>query len=113
MDFGDFKTICFMQGIDPKLIDACQDFINQHDYMLIKDRTIHPETSLGYAECADITTLEQGLSEIKQSIMMSTIDYDSRGRSLEKIRMKQLIQNPNKAFKRIVLKTFYLANGSV
>jgi hypothetical protein len=66
---------------------------------------------LGYAELTEITTVEQGIKEIKQSIWQSVCDFDERGRSLEKLRTKQLIKKPHKSLTRRVLKTYYLLIG--
>lgn len=115
MQLGDFKVICFTQGINPKLIDACEPFLQKHKKMFDPDNKVYRNRNvnddLGYAELADITTLEKGFYELKDSIYMQTCDYDSLGRSLEKIRMKQMIKDPGKHFNRILLKTFYISNG--
>jgi len=115
MQIGDFKLVCFSQGIDPRLIDACLPFLQKHKSMFDTNNKIYSKRpitdDLGYAELANITTLEKGLFELKDSIFMQTCDYDSRGRSLQKTRMKQMIKDPGKYFNRVVLKTFFIANG--
>lgn len=117
MQFGDFKLVCFTQGINPQLIDACEKFVLEHDYMLDPTKKTaqnrNSKNDLGYAELQDITTIAEGFFAMKDCIYMQTCDYDKNGRSLEKMRMKQMIKNPSKSFKRIVLKTFYLSNGVI
>jgi len=99
MTFDDYKFICFANGIDPKLIEPCRSFIDKNEYVFGRKFSGNPKDDLGYAELDDID---------KTSIMMSTIDYDSKGRSLEKLRTRQLIKNPGKHLPRLVLKSFYL-----
>jgi hypothetical protein len=115
MQIGDFKLVCFSQGINPKLIDACVPFLQKHKSMFDPNNKVYRSRNinddLGYAELADISTLEKGIFEMKDSIFMQTCDYDSRGRSLEKTRMKQMIKDPGKYFNRVVLKTFFIADG--
>jgi hypothetical protein len=112
MDYDGFITYCFVQGINPDIIRACRTKVMEDDYVLNhKVITISPTSSLGYAELSDITTVEQGIREIKESIWMSVCDFDERGRSLEKLRTKQLIKKPHRSLTRRVLKTYYLLNG--
>ena len=115
MQLGDFKLVCFSQGIDPRLIDACVPFLQKHKSMFEKNSKVYRNWNvnddLGYAELSDITTLEKGLYELKDSIFMQTCDYDSIGRNLQKTRMKQMIKDPGKYFNRVVLKTFFIVDG--
>jgi len=113
MDYNGFITFCFTQGINPEIIRACRAKVMEDDYVLNhKVIQISSASSLGYAELSDITTVEQGIKEIKQSIWMSVTDCDELGRSLEKLRTKQLIKKPHKSLTRRVLKTYYLLNGT-
>lgn len=104
-----------LHGLDEQLITACEHFIiKENDWVLQRPCERRKEHSdLGYAELADIITLEQCIDEIKNDIYMATSDYDILGRSLEKLRTKQLIKNPSKPIKRVMLKAFYLQNGTV
>ena len=115
MQIDDFKLVCFSQGIDPRLIDSCAPFLYKHKSIFDPNNKVYGKRNvsddLGYAELSDITTLEKGLYELKDSIFMQTCDYDSRGRSLEKTRMKQMIKDPGKYFNRVVLKTFFISGG--
>lgn len=113
MDYDSFKVVCFANDIDPELIEACREFVTgrEHTHIFERPRLDRANSDLGYAELADIDTTAKGINEIKQSIWMTTTDYDSKGRSLEKKLMKKLIANPNKHMKRIVLKTYFLFEG--
>jgi len=104
-----------LHGLDEQLITACEHFvIKENDWVLQRPSERRREHSdLGYAELADITDLEQCIAEIKNAIWMSTSDYDSLGRSLEKLRTKQLIKDPGKRIKRVMLKAYYLQNGTI
>jgi len=110
MDYGSFTLYCFNQGINPSIITACEPAVIEDNYVL-NGREISPTSSLGYAELTDIDTVEKGIDAIKDSIYMSTFDFDKLGRNIEKMRTKQLIKDPHKALTRIVLKTFYLLGG--
>jgi len=108
--WDDFKFLCFSQDIDQEIIEACKQFV-ANDYHIAnnwsKDTHI-VSADLGYSECSDICSVENGLKEIKEIILMSTLDYDARGRSKQKILKKRLIKNPSKGLKRVVLKTYWL-----
>lgn len=108
-DFGDYKFICFTKGINPELIENCRKFvIDKHEYLWHNDSRTYPGDDLGYAELADITNFEDSLKTIIDAIKMSTLDFDSRGRNISKMRMKQLIKNPGKHLNRLVLKSYFL-----
>lgn len=109
-NWDNFVLTCFNQGIDSEVISKCKEFVAS-DYHI--QNNWRPDNSivasdLGYAELADITTIEQGLREIKNAIMWSTVDYDSLGRSKEKLLIKKLRKDPGKHIKRLVLKTYWL-----
>jgi hypothetical protein len=113
MNYDAFTLYCFNQGIRPEIIRACRTAVMKDDVYLDKQATqIYNAATLGYAELADITTVEQAIKDIKESIWMSVCDYDDLGRSLEKVRTRQLIKRPHKALTRRVLKAFYLLGGT-
>jgi hypothetical protein len=116
MDYAGFITYCFTQGINPEIIRACKTKVMQDDYVFTKwgnkEGRILPTATLGYAELRDIDTVEKGIKQIKESIRMSIDDYDTMGRSKEKVLVKRLIKNPHKGLIRCVLKTYYLLNGT-
>lgn len=110
MDFDDYKFICFGNNINPQVIEACRKFVViDHAYLFNHGRKSGDKTSsLGYAECADITEQKISLLEVKHVINSSIQDYDKLGRSLEKKNLKKLINNPHKGLLRTVLKSYYL-----
>ena len=110
MTYDGFVLYCFTQGINQDVIKACRTAVMADDYVLDRVNK-HPQSSLGYAELSDIDTIEKAIKEIKETIWMSVCDYDARGRSLEKVRLRQLIKNPNKGLTRRVLKAYYLLGG--
>jgi hypothetical protein len=113
MNYDAFTLYCFNQGINPEIIRACRTAVMKDDYVL--DNTpdqIYAQATLGYAELGDITTVEQAIKEIKETIWMSVCDYDAQGRNLEKLRTKQLIKKPHKGLTRRVLKAYYLLGGT-
>ena len=112
MDFDSYKHICFTHGIHPEIIEACRDFVNEHDLEL-DSATRWNKSSLGYAELSDIETCEQSIKELINAIEMSTLDYDAHGRSKQKMLMRKFKKDPGKHFRRLVLKSFYLHDGKV
>jgi hypothetical protein len=113
MNWEDFKFICFSQGIDQEAVEKCKDFVLEQNAYVFNTGTRHPESDLGYAELRDITTPVQSIKELKDAIMMATIDYDALGRSLEKRKLKEFKKNPGKSFQRLVLKSYYLNGGTL
>lgn len=114
MNYEGFVVFCFNQGINPAIIRACRPAVMADDYVLENNSAtkIYDKASLGYAELADIDTVEQAIKEIKECIWMSICDYDAAGRSLEKIRTRQIIRRPHKSLTRRVLKAYYLLGGT-
>lgn len=112
MDYNSFITFCFAQGINPDIIQACRPAVMKDDIYLDGATKHYAKASLGYAELADIDTVEQAIKEVKETIWMSVCDYDQLGRSLEKTRTRQLIKKPHKSLTRRVLKLYYLFNGT-
>jgi len=112
MDYDSFKTVCFTNDIEPALIESCREFVVKHKEVFSRRKLDNAGSSLGYAELMDIDTKAKGIAEIKEAIWMATFDFDSKGRSLEKKRMKQLIADPGKHLQRIVLKTYFLFDGN-
>ena len=110
-NWDSFKLVCFANDIDLEVIEACKEFV-RNDYHIENgwNKDKHTVSSdLGYAELADIITIEQGLNEIKDAIKWSLCDYDILGRSLEKKLLKKLRKDPGKHIKRLVLKTYWLS----
>jgi len=111
MNWEDFKFICFSQGIPTEAVEACKDFVFKENGYVLERGTRHPESDLGYAELAEITSPSQSIKELVDTFNMSINDYDQKGRSLTKIRTRQFKQDPGKYFRRAVLKSYYLNGG--
>ena len=112
MNWEGFVVYCFNQGINPDIIRACKHKVMEDDYCLNGATRVLPSATLGYAELGEIDTVEQAMKQIKQSIWSSVCDYDDLGRSLERVRTRQLIKKPHKALTRRVLKAYYLLGGT-
>ena len=118
MNYDNFVLYCFNEGINIDIIKAYRQAVMK-DAGWCLDRPIdnrYPTFDMGHAELANITTVEQGIKDIKDGIKMGTMDWDSRGRSREKVLIKQIIKNANKFpenkyFTRRIAKTYYLLNG--
>jgi hypothetical protein len=108
-NFDDYKFICFTQGMNPEVIESCRKFVvTDHNYIWGSKLRDNANSDLGYAELADITNFNDSLKLVKECIQDSITDYDSHGRDLSKIRLRQLIKDPHKGILRLVLKSYYL-----
>ena len=110
MDYNGFKFICqIKEGIPGDILDACYPFVMQEmDWHRGTDRTRTAHNCLGFSELMDITDRAKSIQRIKININDSIIDYDSLGRSMRKVRYRQLVRKPNKCLQRLVLKSYYL-----
>lgn len=110
MDYNGFKFICqIKEGIPGDILDACYPFVMQEmGWHRGTDRTRSAYNSLGFSELTDITDRAKSIQRIKININDSITDYDSLGRSIRKVRYRQLIRKPNKWLQRLVLKSYYL-----
>jgi len=108
-NFDDYKFICFTQGINPEVVESCRKFVViDHNYIWGSKLRDDASSDLGYAELADITNFNNSLKLVKECIQDSITDFDSRGKSLQKVRTRQLIKNPHKGILRLVLKSYFL-----
>jgi hypothetical protein len=110
MDYNGFKFICqIKEGIPGDILDACYPFVMQEmGWHKGTDRTRTAHNGLGFSELDDITDRAKSIKRIKININDSITDYDSQGRSMRKVRYRQLVRNPNKGLQRLVLKSYYL-----
>jgi hypothetical protein len=115
MKYDEFKSVLWMQGIDSEIVEACRSFVvKENEWCLRRPSNKRSISSdLGFAELSDFITLDECIKDIKHSIWASTFDIDSLGRSLETRRLKELKKNPHKRLKRVMLKAFYLVDGTV
>ncbi len=116
MDYDTFKTTCFVNGIDAGVIEACREFVLKENGYLFKPRKVarvnSPNDDLGYHELGDINTVDTALTAIKDGIWGATFDFDSLGRSIETLRLKQIRKQPGKFIERRVLKAYFLMRGA-
>jgi len=111
MDFDDYKLICFIRGIDPNIIEISRKFIIEHNYLFDfgKQKTVSANNDLGYSELKKITSREQSLRVVEQSIRDCILEYDKLGRNMAKVKTRKLIKNNGDKFiNRIILKSYYL-----
>lgn len=109
MTFSEFVFLLQLHQVPTEAVEACEDWItiNTRFYFSPKAPKIATH-DLGYAELADITSKAQSIQEIVNAIYNATVDYDSCGRDISKMRYAQLVKKPNKTLKRRVLKSYYL-----
>jgi hypothetical protein len=108
MDWDGFKTMLFANGILPEAVDACKEFVLEE--MTWQGSSAHKKSTsndLGYAECGDITTIDQAIEVLKHSQWMATFDDTARKRQRAE---EKFINDPGKHFKRKVLKAYWLVN---
>ena len=113
MDYNGFKFICnIKEGIPSDILDACKPYVmsemrewNMESPLKI---TKTAKFDFGFNELQDITDKDKSIKRIKASIIQSILDADKLGRSMNKVRYKQLLKKPNKGLMRIVLKSYYL-----
>jgi hypothetical protein len=110
MDYNGFKFICqIKEGIPGDILDACYPFVMQEmGWHKGTGQTRSPHNDLGFSEIGDITDRAKSIQRIKISINSSIEDYDTLGRSMRKVRYRQLVRKPNKGIQRLVLKSYYL-----
>ena len=110
MDYNGFKFICNVkEGIPNDILDACKPFVMQEmGWHKGTDRTRTAHTDLGFSGLEDITDRAKSIKRIKACINESITDYDSLGRSMRKVRYRQLVNKPGKGLQRLVLKSYYL-----
>lgn len=108
MTFDDYKFICFCHKIDPEIIETCREFVEKEQRWFDYKDTGNADTTLGFHELGEITTKEESIKVIQESIYMSTLDFDARGRNITNLRIKQLKKTGNKHLNRKVLKSYYL-----
>jgi hypothetical protein len=108
-DYNAFALKCyFLEGIPFDILKACEPFVLEN-MRPFQHGAIPPAIhDLGYAELGDITDSLYSIKRIKGSINQSIMDYDKLGRPLHKVRYRQLVKNPHRGLKRIVLKSFFL-----
>ena len=114
INFDSFKLLCFVHQLDVVAIESCREFLKQHNHNFHEPGdpvTFSDTRSLGYAELSDIDTVEKAIQELAKIEKWAVCDFDSMGRNLEKMRRRQFQKDPGKAYKRRLLKYYYLLDG--
>ena len=115
-----FQTQAFNAGIPNQLMLTVKDWVlkEAQDFDLDDDLDINqvwmtPTDDLGYAELADITSLEQAFNSIKQSILMATLDDTVRKTERNKKKFySDAGGRVGKGVYRLALKGYYLSKDS-
>ena len=114
-NYDAYITQAFNAGIPNELMLTVKDWIlensnswNMSDNFFAQEP--HPESDLGYAELADITTIEQAFNKIKESIQSATL-YETKAKteSAKKKYYKDAGGRVGKGVYRIALKGYYLS----
>lgn len=113
MDYNGFKFICNVkEGIPSDILDVCKPFVLKEMREWNMDSPLKitktAKFDFGFSELQDITDKEKSIKHIKSCIVQSIMDCDKLGRSMNKVRYKQLLKKPHKGLMRIVLKSYYL-----
>jgi|DEB0MinimDraft_6_1074348.scaffolds.fasta_scaffold89429_1 hypothetical protein len=114
-NYNAFQTQAFNAGIPNELMLTIKDWVLQQarDYHLDdnEDREwMTPTCDLGYAELADITTLQGAFDKIKQHILMATLeDTDAKTERAKQKFYKDAGGRVGKGVYRIALKGYYLS----
>jgi hypothetical protein len=113
----DFQDYCATQGIPHEITANAYEFTDSEFYGWNVERKeaknkLCPTFDFGKDEYQDLVTVKQGIQTIKSGVMSELEDYDSRGRSLAQVRLKQLLKKSNKHLNYRVCKTYYLWLGN-
>ena len=109
MDYAGFQTLAFAQyGIPTQPLQVVREWIEREFWLwdTDNDRVIVPSWDMGYAELADIQTVDQGMRALR--------DYAQGWEAEGKRAFRRWLANPSprgRGFYRIALKTYYLCQG--
>lgn len=111
-----FQDYCATQGIPHEITALGYEFTEDQFTQWCVDRkevknNLFPAFDFGKYEYSELVTVEQGVETIKAAVMAMLQDYDSRGRSLARTRLKQLLKNSDKHLNYRICKTYYLWLG--
>lgn len=114
IDYDGFKTQAFIGwGIPPQLLDSVQPWVETNDEHVEYITRWHyeqgqdPKRDLGYGELQSITTVDQGMQELKQAVDAAM--HESK--LLKNKAYKRLLADPGKYLQRVVLKTYWLSRA--
>ena len=110
-NYDAFQTQCFTAGIPNELLVTVRPWVETH-YTVerFEDEKIWPQSDCGYAELADITTLDQAFKRIKTAIHMATVD-ETAAKTSRRYRAycKDAGGRVGKGVYRLILKAYYLS----
>jgi len=112
-NYNGYITAAFTAGIPAELMNTMRPWIEKHyavDYDAdYPDESIEVSSDLGYAELADITTVEQAFDRIKTAIKMATEEDTIAKTKKAKIKFyKDAGGRVGKGVYRLALKGYYL-----
>ena len=109
-NYNAFQTQAFNAGIPNELMLTVRDWVETHYTVKGGSRIVSPTDDLGYAELADITTLEQAFDKIKEHILMGTLmETDAKTERAKQKFYKDAGGRVGKGVYRIALKGYYLS----
>ena len=112
-NYDGFQTQAFNAGIPNELMLTVKDWVETHHTVKGGGRSVSPTDNIGYAELADITTVEQAFDKIKQHILMATLyETPAKTKRAKKKFYKDAGGRVGKGVYRIALKGYYLSRGS-
>lgn len=106
MNYDSFKTMAFIEyGINPQPLEVVRSWVLQHS----RQGFYHKGDDLGYAELADIQTVNDAMAKLKEIIWQSTLmETDKKtAKALEQFN-KDAGGREGKGFYRYALKAYYL-----
>ena len=109
-NYDAFQTQAFNAGIPNELMLTVKDWVETHHTVKGGGRSVSPTDDLGYAELADITTLQEAFDKIKQHIQMATLyETPAKTERAKKKYYKDAGGRVGKDVYRIALKGYYLS----
>lgn len=104
-NYDAFKTLAFVQyGIPSQVLEVVRPWIEEEHRAYLSSENINPNSTLGYAELANIITVEQAMNELKEIIFWQEIE----GKRQYNKFIKDAGGRVGKGFYRYALKAYYL-----
>ena len=103
-DYDNFKLLAFNQyGIPPQILEVVRPWVEEQ----CRHGFYHKEDDLGYAELADITTLDKALKILQEDLKIQKIE----GKRNYNKYLKDAGGRVGKGFYRWTLKAYYLSGS--
>lgn len=108
-NYNGYVTAAFTAGIPAELMNTIRPWVENHYAVQYPDEEIGVTNDLGYAELADITTVEEAFNRIKTSIKMATEeDTIAKTKRARNKFFKDAGGRVGKGVYRLALKGYYL-----